>query len=211
MKLAKGINPVVRAVGVFSAVAIIAGGVTYAAMSDTAALSDSTVSSANADLLVSNGGAYSQEVNGFDFNNFIPGNYTEAKNFYLNNQGQTALKVTAHVPHAPTTVDGYGFTGWENLLVKISALDPDCDNKVVNTNMQALLDGQVNMPCNPLGAGIAGSANGVDNAGDYTIAFKINSNQVTGSQVDIDDIDFQFTGTVAATPPATPPVVNPAD
>jgi hypothetical protein len=199
MKTSKGINPVLRAVGVFSAVAVIAGGVTYAAMNDVAALGNNTVDSADAALQISNGGAFAENVNGFNFNNLVPDSFTSEQKFYLKNNGETALKITAMVPHAPSTTTDFGFTGWNNLEVKIVSKDPTCDtaSRTLDTNMQLLMDGQVELPCGTLKAGEAGSGDAVDNAGDYTIAFRIANAHVTGNDINIDDIDFNFTGTVA--------------
>lgn len=209
MKLTKGINPVVRAVGVFSAVAIITGGVTYAAFTNTATLADNSVLSADAGLQVSNGGAYDTSVQGFVFDDLIPGTFTSPKNFYLKNTGDSNLNVTVHVPAAPGTASDYGFTGWENLKVQFTALNPVCTGagSVVTTDMQALLDGDVALPCNPLGIGEQGTADSTDNAGDYKLAFKVEEASVNpgATKIDINNIDLDFKGTITAAPVVTLP------
>ena len=106
MKLSK-INPVVRAVGVFSAVAIIAGGVTYAALQSQATLTDNTISSATASLQVDNtdnGLGFSSSDAGFQFTNLLPGaGYSDAKHFKLHNAGTSNLQVTVYATAGTVT------------------------------------------------------------------------------------------------------------
>jgi hypothetical protein len=215
MKINKGFSPVVRAVGVLSAVGIIVGGATYAAFASTATLANNSVNAADSNLEISNGGAYAASVEGFAFNDLIPGEFTTDQKFYLRNTGTANVNVTAHVPTQPGTASDYGFTGWENLKVRFTSLDPACtgDNSVVLTDVQTLLGGQVELPCSPLGEGVQGSANDINNAGDYSIAFSVPESALKDGATDIsvNDIDFQFTGTVtseAVNGAPAAPVVN---
>ena len=57
--------PLLRAVGVFGAVAAIATGATFAALGSQATLTSSTISSATADLRVWDGAAFSPTGPGF--------------------------------------------------------------------------------------------------------------------------------------------------
>lgn len=100
MKLSHSISPVTRAVGVFGAVAVVVGGVTYAALQSQATLTSNTISSATANLRVDNLGngiGYTTSDAGFKFTNLIPGaGYGEAKQFKLHNAGNSNLQVTVY-------------------------------------------------------------------------------------------------------------------
>lgn len=207
MKITKGLNPVVRAVGVLSAVGIIVCGVTYAAFTNTVTLASNSVNSADASLRIWDGTNFSTTAQGFNITDLIPGEYTKPQAFYLQNSGNTPLKVTAHVPTAPTTASDYGFTGWENLKVQIMSNEAGCVDKTVDTDMKALLEGQVELPCDPLTAGAAGNnqTGKEDTEGNYTVAFKVPTEALKPGATDIslENFNFDFTGTVTSTPVTT--------
>jgi len=98
------------------------------------------------------------------------------------------------LPGAPE--DGYGFSGWENLTVKLTS--EACD-EVVMTDLGALHEGQVDLPCNAL----TETGEGED-APEYTAHFDITPSAVTGTHAGVDDFDLVFTGMAATTPPSTP-------
>jgi hypothetical protein len=204
MKLSKGLNPVTRAVGVFSAVAIITGGVTYAALTSSATLTDNTITSANASLLLWDGETFASTAPGFDFTGLIPGEGSDEKKFYVKNAGDSALDVTAHVPVAPEApAEGYGFTGWENLKVNFKSFAPDCPigDNTVETTMAALMAGEVALPCNTLDKDAQGNGNvGSENTeGNYSVTVDIEPSAVTpGATPSVGDFDLVFTGTAAA-------------
>lgn len=218
MKVSKGINPVMRAVGVFSAVAIIAGGATYAALSSSVTLTDSSITTANAELQVYNFAAsdenpagWSDTAPGFVITDLIPGEGVE-KSFYLRNSGAVDLEVKAKVPALPAAPDGgeYGFSGFENVKVWItgeacavegpSEVEPlAVGPNVVVTDLLALSTGDgVPLPCNPLEAGAAGDSNTEGTAGNYDIKFDINPEAITGDSAGVGDFDIVFTGTAVA-------------
>lgn len=99
-KRAFSINPVLRSVGVMSAVAVLVGGVTFAALQSRATLTDNTISSASANLLVdgNNDGTFSEKEPGFAFTDIVPGvTPSEAQQFALQNNGDTDLGIKASV------------------------------------------------------------------------------------------------------------------
>jgi hypothetical protein len=207
MKLSKGFNPVVRAVGVFSAVAIIAGGVTYAALNTSATLSGNTITTADANLLLWDGDSYETTAPGFDVTGLIPGEGSADQKFYVKNAGDTNLNVTAHVATAPVApAEGYGFDGWQNLRVTFKAYNPACttaSDRIVHTTMADLLAGQVALPCNNLKMGAQGdsSPGAVNTEGNYSVSFDITPASVSGTPK-VGDFDLVFTG--AATSETTP-------
>jgi hypothetical protein len=93
------INPVARAVGTMGAIAAIVGGVTFAAFqSNTVALDPNTLTSASAALQIgSNAEAFSGQVAGIN-SDMVPGTPTAPFTFYLKNNGEIPLNVSAHIP-----------------------------------------------------------------------------------------------------------------
>lgn len=204
MKISKGISPVTRAIGVFSAVAVVVGGVTFAALQSSATLTDSSISTANAELQVYNfdTAQYASTAPGFTITDLIPGSGVE-KSFYLRNNGETALNVSARVPALPgAPADGFGFSGYENVTVKITG--EKCDT-AVDTNLQALFDAAVALPCNALLAGEAGNSTVDGTAGNYDVKFDINPAVITGASAGVGNFNIVFTGTAVATTEVTIP------
>lgn len=196
MKITKGLNPVVRAAGVISAVAIVTGGVTFAALSSSVTLTDSTISTANANLQIFDGTVFANTAPGFAVTGLVPGAGSEENEFYLRNAGDTDLKVTAAIVGTPTAPEGgYGFAGWENLKVNFKSLEPGCVNNTVNTTAEALMAGEVELPCNPLTEGAQGNNSVPATEGNYTVSFDIAAAAVTGESAGITDLDLRFTGT----------------
>lgn len=101
------INPMVRAVGTMGAVAAVAGGITFAALtSNTVALSSNTLTSASAHLLIGAAGEggtctadNSTSVTGMDLK-LTPGEKSEDFKFCLKNDGDVKLDLTGTIPAA---------------------------------------------------------------------------------------------------------------
>lgn len=190
------LSPTLRAVGVMSAVAVVAGGVTFAALtSNTAVLADSTIDSATASLKVWDGTTWNTTAPGFHITHLVPGTGVDEP-LYLNNDGDVNMTVAAHVPTLPAAPSyGYGFSGFNNLTVTITNEDSTCTtaNPAV-TNMAALNAGNVPLPCS-LAAGAAGNNSVTDHAGNYLVHFDINPAAVTGSQAGVGTFDIDLTGT----------------
>jgi hypothetical protein len=221
MKLTKGIHPVLRAVGVVSAVVAIAGGATYAAMTNTATLADNTIESANANLQIWNGSTFTNTAPGFHVAGLVPDHYTTPQNFYFKNAGDTPLNVGAKVPEAPPAPEGgYGFQGWKHLHVKFTSNAPGCDDPSTQTTMAALLGldpdteqplvnpQPVLLPCNPLGVGAQGDSSTPATEGNYSVQYKIDSSAVTGDNVGVGSFNVVFTGTVTSDEPEDMPSVD---
>ncbi len=107
------INPLARSVTVIGAVAALATGVTFAALQSQATLTNNTISSASAVLLVDNTGDPARGLtpsdNGFAFTGMVPGGAaSNTGTFQLKNDGSTALHTHVKVPTLPTYVDSNG-------------------------------------------------------------------------------------------------------
>lgn len=195
MEIARHINPVVRAVLVIASVMTLVTGITFAALQDSVTLQNNTISSASSDLLIWDGDSFEKQAPGFTVTDLIPGNGSQEYPFYLKNNGGTALNVTAHVPSEPAEpAGGYDFTGWENLKVTIKSNEPGCAEDTVNTDMAALLAGEVALPCNPLASGAQGNAGELETEGNYTVKFDIDPASVTGDNPGVGNFDLVLSG-----------------
>ena len=188
-------NPLLRAIGVIGVVAALVTSITFASLQSQATLTNSSILTANASLKVydftpGNAG-YKSSAPGFTVTGLIPGTGV-TEHFYLANEGEVPLVITAHVPGTPPApIGGYGFSGFANLTVVITG--QGC-NLSVNTNMAALMAGEVALPCNPLGVGVAGDSN-ADVAGNYDIKFDILPSAITGSQAGVGNFNIVLSGT----------------
>lgn len=192
---------VARAVGVMGVTAALATGVTWAALtSNTATLTDSSINSTTASLKLWDGDSYENSAPGFTINGLVPGQGSAPQAFYFQNQGATPLTLSAHVPGAPTAT---GFSGWENLKVKITK---GSDGEVTNTTMKALLEGNVVLNGAPLGGGDTGDSGNPTAPGNYTVVFDIDPSAVTGSQATVGNFNLDFVGVQPGEPTPTPTV-----
>lgn len=193
---------------VIGGVLVLAGGVTYAQLSDTATLSDTSENTADAGINIWNGSAYANTAPGFPITGLIPGTGV-TENLYLQNSGGVPEAITANVPTLPSAS---GFSGWNNALVQITAQDTSCTDPpgflentatagtsntspfTVNTNLADLSSGQVLLPCT-MNAGDAGNSGVPGTSGNYNVHFDIAEPSITGSSASIGDFDMVFTGT----------------
>lgn len=110
MKYRNHYKPFARALLVIASLAVLTGGVTFAALqSQLAVVQGNTIQTANADLKVStNGTTYSRSVEGFHFGAVIPGGQPSPANGYdvfLRNEGSTGLSLRLSVNAAITNTD----------------------------------------------------------------------------------------------------------
>ena len=193
----KKFNPLARAIAVISVVAVSLTGVTYAALQSTATLSANTISVADSNLLIwdASAAAFEEEAPGFTIENLIPGQGSEENKFYLKNDSDGPLYVYAHVPETPAEPEGgYGFSGWQNLIVTFKSYEPGCVDNMVATNMADLLAGNVALPCNTFSQNAQGDSGNIATEGNYSVTFDINpSAHIDGADdagVGAFDIDF---------------------
>jgi hypothetical protein len=196
MVLAQKISPLVRAVAVIGSVAALVSGVTFAALQSQATLTDNTISSATAGLVVNNqvgnDTTFSPAEPGFAFTNLIPGTASDAKPFQLRNSGTVPLDVYVELNNeevlpAGVTGDEISFT-FTPLAVGGTTVTKTWTE--LTTAPQSLLPN---------------FANNVNASADYTVSVTI-APTVTASSINITAFDFVFSGaTVGSTPtPAVP-------
>lgn len=174
------INPMVRAVGTMGAVAALVGGITFADLnSNQVALTNNTLVSATAQLQIgSNAEAFNNNsVAGMNstLTPGVPSSFT----FFLKNNGQAPLNITASVPTSGNNSD---------IPYSDITLSFDCGNGPVTFTLDAWAAGSAAIPGNPLGsnatwtcsetATLASSYSG--QGGQSVKAFKVN---FVGNQV----------------------------
>lgn len=208
MRRFRKISPLFRAIGVIGAVTAVVTGITFAQLSGSATLQNTSENTALGGLNIWNGTAYASTAPGFTITGLIPGTGVP-ENVYLQNSGGVNEAITATIPTLPTSS---GFTGWNNAIVSITAEDPTCasppgfledtassnysntDPKTVLTNIADLYAGQVLLPC-VMDAGATGNSGVTGTPGNYDFNFDIAESSITGSSASIGNFNIVFTGT----------------
>lgn len=197
----KRFSPIARAIGVIGITAGLVTGVTFAVMQDTATLSNNTISSASADLQVSNEtdcntdveAVFGSTASGFSFTNLVPGGAPSAdQTFCLKNADGTNLDVTVYA----TSVTATGTGTLDKSKVQVSFTNVT-DGNLNTTYSLAQLESLVrNVPA--AGNQAAGGANIPTPAGTiekFLVSVKLDAGAVGGSgPVSVTGFDFVFTG-----------------
>lgn len=185
------VNPVLRAVGVISAVTALVSGVTFAAMQQAqATLTGNSMSSATVGLLVDGsdtGTEYSTSEAGFAFSNLVPNGPSSNGTFKLKNSGGVDLDVKVNV--TPITA-----TGIDKNLVKVKFINTDQTLEAEYTLSQ--VEAGVNLP-GVSGPGVSPGIGTLEAAEieAFTIQVRLESGAITGSPNSISNFDLIFTGT----------------
>ena len=181
-------NPLLRAIGVIGVVVALVTSITFAALQSQATLTNNTISTGSADLLLYDGDSFEATAPGFNITNLTPGTPSSAQNFYFRNNGTITLDISARIPVAPSTT---GIGDFAKVDVTI-----DCQgvgNDPVVTTMAALIAGEV-----PLDVTLVGGAQGVigetANPANCTAVFNIDPSTVSGESATIGVFDLRFTG-----------------
>jgi hypothetical protein len=187
------INPLARAIGVIGVVAALVAATTYAALQDTATLTNNTIASATADLQISNTtgdppvcGTPSNTATGFNFVGIVPGGAdSQTETFCLHNAGTADLSIAVNVPTAPTwTVLPGGSVDNAQVDVTISC-DATTDFAVTDT-LQNIIAGNVALTAGSLLDGETAIC---------SVFVSMDAGAFTGSSASSTDFDFVFTGT----------------
>lgn len=139
-------TPLLRAIGVISAVGILVTSVTYAALQTApATLTGNTIKSATADLKIGTSSTtalpstYSASRAGFTFADVMPGGPAmpaDGYSFYLKNYGSTALSLKVAVSSVPTNAANIDLS---KVSLQLSRVDTDA---VQTFTLKALVDAQ---------------------------------------------------------------------
>ncbi len=177
-----------RAVGVISAVVVLMTGVTYAALqSPQATLTNSTISSATADLRIGTSAtSFSSTRVGFNFVDLIPGGIAapvDGNIFYLKNYGNANLGLHISIVSIPVNLSNVDLT-------KVSFVMTRLDTNTVQTfTVKALVDSYING-----GLSLTDSLSG-SMVAEYKLQAIMSADAFTGQTAQISDLDLVFTGT----------------
>ena len=182
------VGAVSRAVGVISAVVVLMTGVTYAALqSPQATLTNSTISSATADLRIGTSAtSFSSTRIGFNFVDLIPGGIAapvDGNIFYLKNYGNANLGLHISIGSIPVNLSNVDLT-------KVSFVMTRLDTSTVQTfTVKALVDSYING-----GLSLTDSLSG-STVAEYKLQAIMSADAFTGQTAQISDLDLVFTGT----------------
>ena len=182
------VGAVSRAVGVISAVVVLMTGVTYAALqSPQATLTNSTISSATADLRIGTSAtSFSSTRVGFNFVDLIPGGIAapvDGNIFYLKNYGNANLGLHISIGSIPVNLSNVDLT-------KVSFVMTRLDTSTVQVfTVKTLVDSYING-----GLSLTDSLSG-STVAEYKLQAIMSADAFTGQTAQISDLDLVFTGT----------------
>lgn len=174
------INPVARALIVVGAVAAIATGVTFAALSSQTTLSGNTITATPGLLLSTNSTTYDAKIPGFAFD-VTPGDTTGvSQTFDIKNTTSSAMSLSLAVPAAVTFTGGTVDNSDVNLA--LACTSPTLS---LTSDLATLSSGPVP---------VTGSLS-ADTSAACTITATMDSDAITsGSTVTSDSFDLLFSG-----------------
>jgi hypothetical protein len=183
--LQRSIQPLLRAITVISSVAVLATGVTFAALqSQNATLTGNSISTATADLRIGTSATtFSPSRTGFSFGNVIPGGPAapvDGNIFYLKNYGTPTLALKVAVPTAPANTSGVDL---KKVYVVLTRVDTTASQKLP-------LDSLVTASG---GTALTDTLAGVTVA-QYKVQIQMDADAFTGQSADITGIDLVFSG-----------------
>lgn len=194
MQSIRTISPLLRAVAVISAVAVLAVSVTFAALtSNSVVLADSQFDIAtpgleiapDADGSVGGGpGAYTTtSVAGFSFSNVVPGTETAAFPFWLKNTGEVDLNISG-----VSTLGTVSGTIADGSKIHFKIKNETTASGTVDFTYTQLTDGTPDaMPGNPLSP---------SEENQYSVKLLVDDGAFSGAMPwGISDLDWTFTGT----------------
>jgi len=186
MKLLKMHGPLIRAVGVVSAVGVLVTGVTFATLqSQQAVLSGNTIQSATADLRIgTTASTFSASRTGFSFDNLVPGGPAmpaDGFSFYLKNYGTAALSLKLNAGGSLTNTSSVDLS---KVKLRLTRVDNSAEQTV---DMQTLASSGL-----ALTDPIAPSA-----VVQYKLRASMDADAFSGSAATIGGIDLVYSGTAA--------------
>lgn len=185
--------PLVRAIGILSAVGIVTSVITFAALQSTGnALTGNSIETATANLQLSNDGQnFSDSVPGFDFANIIPGGAAQPQTPYevtVKNVGTTNLLLTVSTPTAPT-VNGIDDLSKVHVLITPYTMVYGA-YPVITASLADLTDGAV-----PLTWGTDSSMVRIGTSMKFRLQVAMDADAVNGSSGSVTNLDLSFSGT----------------
>lgn len=176
-----------RAVAVVTAVSIVVGGVTFAALQSQAGVSrGNIIQTAVASLQVSRDGTtYSSSMDGYVFGNLVPGGQPTPNNgypIYVKNVGTTPLAVNISVKGPITNPDGVDLSKVHVLLAPITG--GAGQNLLLQDLIAANATGGI--PVNLANHLLPAQAQG------YSLKVSLDADAIAGPNATLSSIDFNF-------------------
>lgn len=181
-------QPLLRAITVIASVAVLATGVTFAALqSQQAVLAGNSINSATADLRISGtGSTYSNTKAGFVFSEVIPGGPaagSASNTFYLKNFGTPAMALKAAISSVPVNPDNINL---DKVYLTIGRADAATNQKL---SLASLIASHATG-----GTALADNLAG-GQAAQYRVQVAMDVDAFTGQKADLTGIDIVFNGT----------------
>jgi hypothetical protein len=187
----KGFQPLARAVVVVSAVAVLATGVTYAALqSQAATLTGNSISTATADLRIgTTASTFYNTRTGFNFANIIPGavaSPTDGNSVYLKNFGSAPMALKVAISSVPANASNVDLN---KVYLLISRVDTSALQKITVASLVAAnTTGGTAMTDHLAGGSIA----------QYKLQVSMDDDAFSGTTATVGAIDLIFNGTVVS-------------
>jgi len=185
------VQPLARAIIVVAAVAVLATGVTFAALqSQSATLTGNSISTATADLRIGTTvSTFSNTRTGFSFTNVIPGataSPTDGNSFYLKNYGASTMVLKAAISSVPTNVSSVDLS---KVYIVFTRVDTAATQQLsVASLVTANTTGGTTLTDTLAGGAIA----------QFKTQVVIDDDAFSGQSATIGGIDLIFNGTVIA-------------
>lgn len=185
----RSFQPLLRAITIISSVAVLATGVTFAALqSQQAVLTGNSIKSATADLQIGTSASnFSNTRAGFSFGNVIPGasaTPASGNSFWLKNNGTPALTLKVAVSSTPVNTANVNLA---KVYLVLTRVDTNTTQKLA---LASLLSSFGSGPAVNLGDNLAGGT-----TAQYNAQVSMDVDAFTGQSADITGIDLVFTGT----------------
>ncbi|HSH55596.1 MAG TPA: hypothetical protein VK983_02100 [Candidatus Limnocylindrales bacterium] len=183
-------QPLARAMMVISAVAVLATGVTFAALqSQAASLTGNSIQTASADLKIgTTATSFGSTRTGFSFNGLVPGGAAvpaDGNTFYLKNGGSATLALKVTVPAAPTNLTAVDL---EKVYITVTRVDLPVASAPQKVSIAALVASQA-MGGVALTDVLAGTT-----VGQYKVQASMDAEAFSGQSAEIGGIDLVFSG-----------------
>ena len=200
MQSIRSISPIVRAVGVIGAVAILVTSITYAALQSQVTLTNNTIATGTADLQIASAssgtaetpgtcGTFGDTAPGFAFAGVVPGGAdSQTESFCLRNNGTSALMLKVKSPTvSPLWTTSPSSATVDNTKVSLTIT---CDNGAgsVTDTLANFLAGDVSFASSSLPATTNSKC---------TAKVHMDATAFSGESATLANFDLVFTGTPA--------------
>jgi hypothetical protein len=182
-------GPLLRAIGVLSAVGVMVTGVTFAALqSQQATLAGNSIQSATADLRIgTSASTFDASRTGFSFKDIVPGGPampTDGNTFYLKNYGTATMTLKLAIGTTPTNLANVDLTKVKLLL---SRVENGVEQPAQTITLKSAIDSGLTLS-DPIGP---------STIVQYKLRVAMDADAFTGTAATIGGIDLVFSGTAA--------------